>query len=87
MKKEFISILQAIGFYRLVSGNLEDDNKYCFKQLMIVVTDNGWTLFYDRLGSNIAIFKNTPLESGDSFCLKPILEILECKDFHGKNIN
>lgn len=71
MKKEFISILQAFGFYQLVSGN-EADNQYHFKQFMIAVTDNEWMLFYDRLGSNIRIFKNTYLGSATTFCIKDV---------------
>ena len=76
MKKEFISILQAIGFYPMVSGNLEDDNKYHFKQFKIVVTENGWTLFYDRLGSNIRIFKNTYLGSATTFFIKDVFALV-----------
>ena len=75
MKKEFISILQAIGFYQLVSGN-QADNQYHFKQFMIAVTDNGWTLFYDRLGSNISIFKNTRLGNTTIFCIKDIFTLI-----------
>ena len=74
--KKFIQQLIDLNFHLLISGNANDSNRYHFKQFMIIVTDNGWTVFYDRLGSNIPIFKNTYLISDNSFCLEPILDTI-----------
>jgi hypothetical protein len=64
------------GFSNRISGNLADNNKYHYQQYLIIIENNQWTLFYDRLGSNIPIFKNTFWGNGSILNLNNVFNLI-----------